>query len=147
MSFAGRLKCYVSSFILFYSLYLLTFKCNKLNETPLEHGIETVFHPLSHHHNTLCDGLNKGVNFVNPYIDSVRHQLDEHVYSHHLYKQYKVDSKLEVVKGNYHQYVHPLVIKFLELVEVAEYHIAEHFTQQWGRVQALYNDKVAPKLA
>lgn len=147
MSFAGRLKCYISSFLVIYAVYLLTYKCSKLDESILEHGIETVFHPLSHHHNTLCDGLNKGVHFVNPYFESAGKYFDQHVRSHDLFKQYSIDDKLEVVKHSYNNHVYPLVIKFFEFFEIVEYHIHQHFVQQWARVQAFYANQIAPKLA
>lgn len=147
MSFAGRLKCYISSFLVIYAVYLLTYKCNKLDESPLEHGIETVFHPLSHHHSKLCDGLNKGVHFVNPYFETAGKYFDQHVRSHNLFKQYSVDDKLEVVRTSYNSYIHPLVIKLFEFFEVIEYHVYQHFAQQWAKVQAFYSSQIAPKLA
>ena len=147
MSFACRLKCYISSFLVIYALYLVTYKCNKLDESPLEHGIESVFHPLSHHHNALCDGLNKGIHFVNPYFETAGKYFDQHVRSHDLFKQYSVDGKLEAAKASYYQHVYPLVIKFFEFFEVVEYHVIQHLIQQWARVQAFYAGQIAPKLA
>lgn len=147
MSTVARIKCFISSFLVIYGLYLLTYKCSKLDESPLQHGIESVFHPLSHHHHTVCDGLNKGVHFVNPYIETAGKYFDQHVRSHDLFKQYAIDDKLDILKSSYDQHVYPLVIKVFEFFEVVEYHVAEHLIKQWARIQAFYASQIAPKLA
>ncbi|ODV67394.1 hypothetical protein HYPBUDRAFT_157452 [Hyphopichia burtonii NRRL Y-1933] len=129
-----------------YSAYLVNFKCSQLNETPLEHSSEVVLHPLSHHHNQICDGYNAGVNFAEPYLSKVHEFLDEHVHSHPYYKEYEVDSKLQLVKGKYLEIVHPYVIQLWQLIEVAEVHIYDHLVELYAHLKGQYESVVAPKI-
>ncbi|KAJ9094531.1 hypothetical protein QFC19_007941 [Naganishia cerealis] len=135
MTFVGRLKIYLTIFVVLYTTYLFSYKCAKLNETAFEHGVEKVLHPLSHSHNQLCDGLNKGVNFATPYVGHVQKFLDDHVHSTKLFQDYKIHEKVVCAQGKYYKFVHPWVIRYFQLFEVAEQHVADHFVAQYGKVK------------
>lgn len=135
MTFVGRLKIYLTIFVVIYTTYLFSYKCAKLNETAFEHGVEKVLHPLSHSHNQFCDGLNKGVNFATPYVGHVQKFLDDHVHSTKLFQDYKIHEKMVCAQGKYYKFVHPWVIRYFQLFEVAEQHVADHFVAQYGKVK------------
>lgn len=142
MVFLCSIRSFFVTFLLTYTVYLFSYKCDKLNETPLEHGIQTVFHPLSHAHNQVCDSLNKGVNFVSPYLDSFHAK----VASHQLYKDYKVQDKVDCAGGYYSKYAQPYVLQVFQLVETYEEILVAHLLVVWAKIQAFYASEVAPKL-
>lgn len=129
-----------TSIVFVYAIYLLAFKCHNLNETALEHGVESVLHPLSHHHNQVCDGLNKGVNFVSPYLSSVQST----VVSHPLYKQYAVQGKVDCAYGYYKKYASQHVLSLFKLIETYERIIADRIIFLYGKAQQLFATHVAP---
>lgn len=147
MSLFARVKCVISSLAVIYAIYLLTYKCHNLNETPIEHGVKSVFHPISHTHTQLCDGLNTGVNYIQPYLAQGHQLLEKHVYSHALYKQHNVDAKLACANNKYTTYVAPYVLHLWKLVEVVEKHVYDQLVVVWGIVLAQYNQHVAPLVA
>lgn len=147
MSLFGRVKCVVSSLAVIYAIYLLTYKCHTLNETPIEHGVKSVLHPISHTHTQLCDGLNSGANFVQPYLARGHALLEKHVFSHALYKEHGVDAKVACAQKQYQTYAAPYVLKLWQLVEVVEQHVYDHLVVVWALVLAQYNQHVAPLVA
>lgn len=145
-SLFGRIKCFLSTFLLLYVVYLLSYKCVQLRETPLEHVTENVLHPLTHTHNQLCDTLSRGEQFVAPYVDHAKSFLEKNVYSNEKYVEYKISDKVGLVQAKYYEFVHPLVIKLFQIIEVIEYHVTEHLIEVYAKLQGLYHSKVAPKL-
>ncbi|CUM67976.1 uncharacterized protein PRCAT00005690001 [Priceomyces carsonii] len=139
----SKIKLFLSTFLLFYVTYLYTYKCEKLAESPLEHGVQQVFHPLSHSHNVFCDALSKFEKFSTPYVESGHAFLDKNVHSHHLFIEYKIGEKLQVAKEKYYQFVYPVLLKIFEYFEVVEYHVSEHVIETYGKLKALYEEKVA----
>lgn len=137
MTFAGRFKIYLTIFVVIYTSYLFSYKCPKLNESTFEHGVETVLHPLSHSHNQMCDAVNKGVNFATPYVQQVQKFLDDNVHSTKFFKEYQIHEKMVCAQGKYYKFVHPWVIKYFQLLEVVEHHVAEHVVAQYGRAKKL----------
>lgn len=129
------LKFIITTIIAIYGLYLYSYKCPSLDRGVIGDGVDKVLHPLTHHHNKVCDGLNKGVDFASPYVAKVQQGLDQHVFAHPLAKQYEVESKLETVKAYHNAYVWPYVIKMFEYIEILELHLCEHLTQQWAKLK------------
>lgn len=142
MACLAKIKCFVSCFVLAYAVYLLGYKCPKLAETPFEHGVQSVFHPLAHTHNQLCDGLNKGVNFLTPYYE----QAHAAVTSHSLYKDYTVQEKVDVASTYYQTYAEQYVLQVFQVIEHYEELLVAQILILWGKIQHLYFTEVAPKI-
>lgn len=139
-----RLKTLFVSLVLFYTVYLFSYKCPSVAESPLQHTVESVLHPLSHHHNQLCDGLSRGQGFVAPYTAKVHGFLDEHVHSHALFKKYDIAGKATCAQSKYSTYVAPHVLKLWQAVEVAEVYVYDHAVQVYGLIKAQYDLYLAP---
>ncbi|CAK7893993.1 hypothetical protein CAAN1_02S00584 [[Candida] anglica] len=142
MACFAKVKCFVSSFVVAYIIYLLTYKCHNLNESAIEHGVKSVFHPLSHTHNQACDKLNQGVNFLQPYLSSAQSTIQ----SHALYKQYAVQDKVDTVSTYYATYAEKYVIQLFKLIETYEVIVATYVISLWAKIQHLYATEVAPKV-
>lgn len=157
VSACGTTKFLIVSLLSIYSLYLFTYKCSNLNESALEHSAETILHPISHTHSQLCDGLNGGVNFINPYLTQaggfLESFLDTHVHSHPYFKQYEVESKLTFAKSKvtcakcqYNKYVHPYVLQLWQLIEVIEVQVYDQLVNAYEIAKVQYYTHVSPKV-
>jgi len=138
MSTFAKIKCFVASFLLFYTIYLYSYKCVELKETTLEHATQTVFHPLSHSHNQLCEALDIGTNFVHPYITQAHEFLDTHVHSHPLFIEYGIHEKLVSAQDAFVYYVYPYIHQLFQVVDVAEVAIYDFVFEQVEALKALY---------
>lgn len=147
MTFLCKLKFLVVAFTIFYSVYLTTYKCPKVHESVLDHAVQKAVHPFSHQHDQLCSGIEKAESYVSPYYAKVHHFLDAKVHSHHLFKQYKVESKFAAVRAHYYANVHAFVLKFWSLVELAEYHVAVQSNKLYKYLEAHFHKTVVPKVA
>lgn len=143
---AFLLRTIIITFLVVYTTYLFTYKCAQLNESVLQHEAETIFHPLTHHHNKLCDGLNAGVAFVTPYVEKAHGFLDEHVHSNKYFIEYEVKEKFLCAKSQYYKFVYPYVIQFFEYFEIAEVHVYDHFAHLYELAKAYYYSTVSPKI-
>lgn len=142
----AKFKCFFTSFLLFYTLYLYTYKCPKVHQSGLDHAVLVLIHPFSNQNDQLCKGIETAEQYVAPYCAQVNQFLDTHVHSHHLYKEYAVESKLQSVKAHYYHFVHPWVLKFGSLVELAEYHIAVQLHVLYVFLEGHYHKTVVPKV-
>lgn len=136
---AGKIKCYVSSILLFYVFYLYYYQCAKLKESTLEHVGETVLHPLTHHHSRACELLAKGESFVQPYVTVAHNWLDDHVHSHPLFIEYKIEDKIACGKSQLHKYLDPALdhlFGHVATVETLVYdHVTDHYNQLVKRIK------------
>lgn len=146
MTCLAKFKCYATSFFIFYFIYLFVYKCPSSEESFLEHAVGKVIHPWSHSHNKLCEVVDTASTKVSPYLSSASDVFQKKVESHKLYKQYLVGPKLTYAKSTYYQHVHPLVIKFFQLFELAEYHLSVKASQLYTYLVAQYHRVVAPKV-
>lgn len=142
----AKIKCFVTSFALFYAIYLTTYKCPKQHESGLNHAVLKLVHPFSHQHDQLCEALDKGHTYVSPYLAHVHGFWSSNVESHQLYKDYKIGNKLTTVQTHYNTHVYPYVLKFWELVEVAEYRLAVYAHDLSNSVSAHFHHSVKPKV-
>ncbi|KAK6205049.1 uncharacterized protein RJT21DRAFT_137472 [Scheffersomyces amazonensis] len=145
MALFAKIKCFLASFLLFYTIYLYNYKCVELKETSFEHATETVFHPLTHHHNQLCESLEIGTNFIQPYVVKVQGFLDEHVHSHPLFKQYEIHEKIVAGQDAFGQYVYPYVYQVFQAVDAAEVVIYDQATEHYATLKALYEEHFGSK--
>lgn len=141
------LKTSIITFVVVYFAYLFTYKCTTLNESTLQHEVETVFHPLSHHHTKICDGLDSVVSYTSPYVAKVEAFLDEHVHSNQYFVKYEVKDKITCAKSQYFKHVYPYVIQFFEYFEIAEIHVYDHFAHLYDLAKAYYVSTISPKVA
>ena len=133
MSCFAKVKCFLACIVLYYISYLYNYKCPTL--TPLQEGVETILHPLHSHHSVLCDYLHTGINTVEPYTAKVHGFLDDHVHSHPLFIEYKVEDKLTCAKNKFSTYVYPYIHQLYQFTDVAEVHAHEHLSQVYDKVQ------------
>ncbi|KAK6459042.1 uncharacterized protein RJT20DRAFT_11445 [Scheffersomyces xylosifermentans] len=145
MALLAKIKCYLSCILVFYTVYLFNYKCVQLKENPLEEAANTVFHPLTHHHNKLCGALDTASGYVNPYIAKTHEFLDEHVHSHPLFKEYKVEDKITCGKSKFNTYVYPYIEQLFKATEVVESHVHDHLTAQYANAKALYEENFGKK--
>lgn len=117
-----------------------------MHESVLDHAVLKLVHPFSHEHDQLCQSIETGQKYVAPYRAKVQDLWNTHVHSHHLLKQYKVDSKLDAAKAHYFKYVYPIVLKFWSLVELAEYHIAVQGQALYRFLESHFHKTVVPKV-
>lgn len=151
MTVLGKFKLFVVAFTIFYSVYLTTYKCPKVQESVLDHTVQKLVHPFSHQHDKLCEGIQSTQEFIHPYYSKVQGFLDSHVHSHvhshHLYKEYKVESKFAAAKAHYYDHVHAFVLKFWSWVELAEYHFAVQSNKAYKFLESHFHKTVVPKVA
>lgn len=141
----AKFKCFFVSFVLFYTVYLYTYRCPKTHESSLDHAVQVLTHPFSHQHDQLCQKLDTVDHYVAPYRAKAHAFLDSHVHSHHLFKEYKVESKLQLAKAKYYELVHPWTLQFAALIELAEYHAAVYFHSFYVCAKAHFHKTVVPK--
>ncbi|ODV80025.1 uncharacterized protein CANTADRAFT_5700 [Suhomyces tanzawaensis NRRL Y-17324] len=134
----ARIRLLLSSFLVVYVAYLFSYKCVQLKESTLEHGVQSVLHPLTHTHNQACDALNQGSEYLKPYVAQVQQLLDTHVHSHPLFKQYKVEAKLACAKGKYQTYLSPYVQQVFQLIEIIELRVYEYVVAAYTEAKRLY---------
>lgn len=146
MGCVAKFRLLVTSLVLFYSVYLYTYKCPKEHQSALGHAAQVLVHPFSHQHNQLCKGIDTAEQYVAPYCAKAHQFLDAHVHSHHLFKEYKVESKLHGVQAKYYQYVHPLVLQFFAYVEIVEYHVAQQLHALYVFLEGHFHKTVVPKV-
>lgn len=145
MTTFAKIKFYTASILLFYVVYLFTYKCPRNSETFVEHATQKLIHPFSHQHDKVCGALDTGAAYVNPYLTKAHAFLDEHVHSHRLFKQYQVKSKASFAQAKYYEYVYPVVLKVWQFVELVEYHIAVQFDKVLSLAKGHYHKTVVPK--
>lgn len=137
MTAFAKIRLIVTSIIAFYAIYLFSYKCVQLKESPLKHAVGSVIHPLTHSHNQACEALSRGEVIVAPYVKKVSTFLDTHVHSHPLFKAYKVDQGLNFAKQQYFSFVYPLIIQLFKYVELAEVYVYGHGEVLYGKVKDL----------
>ncbi|KAG7195393.1 uncharacterized protein KQ657_003151 [Scheffersomyces spartinae] len=145
MATFAKIKCFVSSFLLFYVIYLWTYRCGQLDNlySPLnaikskiagDHpesvelikDIPVVFkNEVDSFEFAACGKLNQFELWVKPYTASGFAWLDAHVYSHPTFKKYAMADKLTFAKTKYYQFVHPLVLEVFQYIEMLQYKVAE----------------------
>lgn len=142
----AKFKCFFFSFALFYVVYLLTYKCPKLHESALDHAAQKLVHPFSHQHDQLCLVIELTEKFTSPYLAQAHGFLDRHVHSHRLFKEYKVEAKMNLLKSHYYAHVYPHVLKFWAYVELLEYHLAVRSNQLYRYLESHFHKTVEPKI-
>lgn len=146
MGFVAKFRLLVTSLVLFYTVYLYSYKCPKVHQSALGHAAHVLVHPFSHQDDQLCKGIETAEQYVAPYCAKAHQFLDSHVHSHHLFKQYKVESKLQVVQAKYYQFVHPLVLQLFSFVEIVEYHVAQQLHALFVFLEGHFHKTVVPKV-
>ncbi|KAM9915297.1 hypothetical protein OXX80_014162, partial [Metschnikowia pulcherrima] len=106
MTLFSKIRLFVISTLAFYSVYLFSYKCHQktLLESLLHPGSgKDLTHPFATQQDKLCDVLNSGSNFVGPYVTKATDFVDHQVNSISLFKEYKVTSKIDAIKAEYHK--------------------------------------------
>lgn len=139
----ANFKLYTVLGLVVYFLYLFTYKCGELKESPLEHAAQNVLHPLTHTHNQMCDAITKGELFIHPYLLKVEGFLDENVHKSQFFIDYEIASKITFAKTQYYTYAYPLVIKAFEYISIFEKYVYDQSVISYNRGVVLYNSLVA----
>ncbi|KAK6460033.1 hypothetical protein DFJ63DRAFT_337993 [Scheffersomyces coipomensis] len=145
MALFAKIKCFVASFLLFYTIYLYNYKCVELKETSFEHAAESVLHPLSHHHSQACEVLDTAAGYVHPYIVQTQAFLDEHVHSHPLFIEYGIHEKLVSVQDAFVTYVYPYIHQLFQYFAVVETAVYDQFSEHLATLQGLYEEHFGSK--
>ncbi|CAI5755904.1 unnamed protein product [Candida verbasci] len=132
MSSFAKIKCFLASFLIFYTSYLYFYKCQTL--TPLQEVGEKILHPLHSHHSQLCEVLHNGINYVEPYATKTHKFLDDNVHSHPLFIEYKIHEKIEFAKSQFIKYVYPRIYELYQLTDQVEAKAYDHFTGLYHQV-------------
>lgn len=136
MSAFAKIKCFITSFIAIYAIYLYSYKCSTIEENSLS--------PLFGAHSQLCLTLTKGETYVQPYLAKATEFLDTHVHSHHTFKQYKVEEKLSTAKTSYTKYINPYVVEVYKLIEILEVKVYEYYVLAVEHLKVVYAERIAP---
>lgn len=136
MSTFAKVKCFISSFLVIYAIYLYSYKCSTIEANSLN--------PLFNAHSELCHVLTKGESYVQPYVAKVTQFLDTNVHSRPTFKQYKVEEKLSLAKSSYNKYVNPYVVEVYKLIEILELKVYQYYVLVLEQLKLVYTEKVAP---
>lgn len=159
MATFAKIKCFVASFLLFYVVYLWTFRCGKLDSlySPFQEiknkiqgdepesielvkDIPVVFkNKVDSLEFAACGKLNQFEDWLKPYTASVGIWLDTHVHSHPTFKKYAIQDKLAFAKAKYYQLIHPVVLEVFKYIELLQYKIVEFASPAVEKVKEKVN--------
>ncbi|KAF3986393.1 hypothetical protein FT663_04536 [Candidozyma haemuli var. vulneris] len=131
--------------VLFYGLYLFTYKCPQVVDHPIESSAKSIFSPLASTHKHLCGHLNHGHQVATPYIGKVHQFLDDHVHSTAFFKDNKIEDKIQCAKGKFNTHVHPYVVKVWEGVEFVEAQAFDLGYKAYGHAEQHFHKTIQPK--
>lgn len=146
MACCFKFKTYLTALLVFYTVYLFSYKCPSLKESGLEHSSKVLIHPFSHAHNQVCEGLNTGSDFVAPYVAKAHEFLDTHVHSHPLFKKYEIEEKIQLAKAYYFSHAYPYVVQVWQFVEIAEHYIFVQSHKLYTHLEGHFHATVVPKV-
>lgn len=135
----GSVKLYTVLGLVIYFLYMVTYKCHELQETPLKHATENVLHPLSHTHNQLCEYISKGQVILHPYVLQIEGFLDQNIHKSKFFIDYEIESKILTFKIHYYKHIYPLIIKGFQYISLFEKYVYDQSVISYNRGVVLYN--------
>lgn len=141
MTALARVKFYLLSFLVAYVVYLFSYKCVQLRETPLEHAVGSAFHPLTHSHNIMCDSLYEGEAIILPYVNQAKALFHSKVVSHPSLKPWKIDSKYNAILKQYYTHAYPVVVEIFKVMEFYEKVAFDYAAQLYAYVSNMIHQK------
>lgn len=144
MACLSRFRNFIVFLVVFYGLYLFTYKCPQVVDHPIELSAKSLFSPLASTHKHLCGHLNHGHKLATPYINKVHSLLDEHVHSTAFFKDNKIEDKIQSAKAHFFAHVHPYVEKVWQGVEVVEAHAFDAGYKAYGHLEQHFHKAVKP---
>lgn len=146
MGFLNKVIVISVAWFAFYTTYLTTYKCPKIEGLFLNRASNALVHPFSHHHNWACEQVNTASNFLTPYGTKAHAWLDANVHSTEFFKKHDIEKKLHSHFNTVHSTSAPYLQKFWQYVELLEYHLATHFHNVYTAGLKHFSKNVSPKL-
>lgn len=134
------LKFIVISLVVFYTSYLYMYKCESVS------ALESILHPLNHHHKCLCDYVDKSETFVKPHLATAQNFLDKNVHQTDFFKKHQIHEKIVGASTAAYDFAHPYLIEVYKVVEIIEVHAYNYLSSIYEKIVALYHGTVAPKV-
>lgn len=141
MTSFSQLKSYIIAFVAAYAVYLFSYKCEELKNSPLQNAADAVLHPLTHSHHSMCRNVNQAQSLVQPYIAQGKKLFQQYVLAHPTAKLVKLDAKMYLVQKQYYTHVAPVLLEVFKVIEHYERVIYDYIVQAYQHIVAVVNQK------